>query len=212
MIEKWKEFFRWKYSVIYVASTLIVLVAFLMLFAKFLIFVEARPGAVLPDPVFQWFDAVVLNPLIFTLIYGSMLTCFIYLMINYPVRLLMSLQTYSLLLLVRFVMMYVTPLDPPAGTIDLEDPLIFVVGTGTKITKDLFFSGHTSTMFMLAMLTVNKKLKTVFIINTFIVAAMVILQKVHYAIDVLVAPFVSYTVYRIIFLLNTKVIFKGKTI
>jgi signal peptidase I len=31
MIEKWKEFFRWKYSVIYVAVTLIILVAFLVL-------------------------------------------------------------------------------------------------------------------------------------------------------------------------------------
>jgi hypothetical protein len=212
MIEKWKEFFRWKYSVIYVAATLIILVAFLVSFSRFLIFVEARPGAVLPDPVFNWFNAVELNPVIFGLIYGSMLTCFIYLMINYPVRLIMSLQTYSLLLLVRFVMMYVTPLDPPAGTIDLEDPLIFVVGTGTKITKDLFFSGHTSTMFMLAMLTVNKKLKTVFIVNTFIVASFVILQKVHYSIDVLVAPFISYTVYRIIMLLNKKVFYKGKTI
>jgi hypothetical protein len=212
MIEKWKGFFRWKYSVIYVAATLIILMAFLVSFSRFLIFVEARSGAVLPDPVFNWFNAVELNPVIFGLIYGSMLTCFIYLMINYPVRLLMSLQTYSLLLLVRFVMMYVTPLDPPAGTIDLEDPLIFVVGTGTKITKDLFFSGHTSTMFMLAMLTVNKKLKTVFIVNTFIVASFVILQKVHYSIDVLVAPFISYTVYRIIMLLNTKVFYKGKTI
>jgi hypothetical protein len=99
-------------------------------------------------------------------------------------------------------MMYVVPLDPPVGTIDLQDPLVFVVGTGTKITKDLFFSGHTSTLFMIFLVMEKKWMKNVYLVNTILVGVFVILQKVHYSVDVMVAPFISYGVYRIVGFLN----------
>jgi hypothetical protein len=134
----------------------------------------------------------------------------LYLAKEEPLGLVIALQTYSLLVLVRMAMMYTVPLDPPIGTIDLQDPLVFVVGTGQKITKDLFFSGHTSILFMMILVTRKKWLKYIFLINTFIVGSFVIIQKVHYTIDVLVAPFVAYTCYKIIIYLNTKYFTKSK--
>lgn len=113
--------------------------------------------------------------------------------------------------LFRMLSMYVTPLEPPLNTIDLKDPLVFVLGTGTIITKDLFFSGHTATMLLLSLSAVNKKLKTIFLINTFIVALFMLIQKAHYSIDVIAAPFYAYCSYRIICFFHKKLLEKYKS-
>ena len=200
--DNWNIFLSKKINLHLLIWTLAVLIVSVFSLSRFIIFAETRNGAVLADPVFTWFDAIELNIPIFTFIYGSLITCLVYLVINHPSRLIIALQSYSLLVIIRMAMMYVTPLNPPAGTIDLQDPLVFVVGTGTKVTKDLFFSGHTSTLFLLFLVTINKKLKYVFLVNTVLVGVFVTLQKAHYTTDVLVAPFVSYAVYKIIIYLN----------
>ena len=209
MIDNWKVYFKQKNSVFILVATLIVLILCVSSLAKFIVYVETRPGVVLDDPVFYWFNAVDLNVPVFALIYLSILTCMLYLAVNHPNDLIIALQTYSLLVIVRMAMMYVVPLEPPVGTIDLNDPLVFVVGTGTKITKDLFFSGHTSTLFMIFLVTHKRWLKYVYLVNTILVGSFVILQKVHYSIDVFVAPFVAYACYRIILHLNSKLFSKS---
>ncbi|MCE1165584.1 MAG: hypothetical protein LWX07_09315 [Bacteroidetes bacterium] len=200
--DNWGIFLNKKSNVYLLIWTLIVLAISVFALSRFIVFAESRNGAVLNDPVFTWFNAIELNIPIFTFIYGSLITCLVYLVINHPSRLITALQSYSLLVIIRMAMMYVTPLNPPIGTIDLQDPLVFVVGTGTKVTKDLFFSGHTSTLFLLFLVTVNKKLKYVFLVNTVLVGVFVTLQKAHYTTDVLVAPFVSYAVYKVVLYLN----------
>jgi len=202
MKDNWKIFFRKENSVRLYVWTLLVLVVCVFSLSRFLIFAESRDGAVLKDPLFDMFSAVELNVPVFILIYGSLLTCIVYLAVNHPSRLIIALQSYSLLVLVRMLMMYVTPLNPPAATIDLQDPLVFIFGTGSKITKDLFFSGHTSTLFLLFLVTANRKLKYVFLVNTFLVGLSVILQKAHYSIDVFVAPFIAYGVFKFILYIN----------
>jgi hypothetical protein len=202
--DNWNNFLSKKNNMYLLIGTLIVLIACVYFLSRFIIFVESRNGAVLNDPLFNRFSAIELNIPIFTLIYGSLISCLVYLVINYPARFIVALQAYTLLVIFRIAMMYVTPLDPPAGTIDLQDPLVFIVGTGTKITRDLFFSGHTSTLFMLFLVTVNRKLKYTYLVNTLLVGLFVFLQKAHYTVDVLVAPFVSYAVYKIVYYFNEK--------
>lgn len=182
--------------------TLLVLFLVLRIFTWFVVQNESREGVILDDPVFKLFTAVDLNIPIFALIYLSLVFGLISLSFR-PEWLLVALQTYCLMVIFRMVMMYVTPLDVPEGTIDLEDPLVFLIGTGgLKLTKDLFFSGHTATLFILFLTAQNKKLKYVFLICTILVGLFVILQKVHFTVDVLVAPFVSYVSYRIVVLMN----------
>jgi hypothetical protein len=204
MKEKWKEYFKEKNAGVTFGITLAVLILSLYVLSRFILFAEARQGVVLDDPVFQWFNAVDLNILIFALIYGSLISGIVYLVRSNPRGLVIALQTYSLMIIVRMAMMYVVPLDPPMGTIDLQDPLVFIIGTGTKITKDLFFSGHTATLFMIFLVTEKKWLKKVFFINTLLVAVFVVLQKVHYTADVMVAPFVSYGAFKVVSFLNSK--------
>jgi hypothetical protein len=202
MKEKWKEYFKGRYAGVKFGVTLAATVLCLFTLSKFIVFIEARKGVVLDDPLFHLYDAVALNLIIFALIYGSLLSGIIYLSINNPKGLVFALQTYIGIVIVRIAMMYVVPLEPPIGTIDLQDPLVFVVGTGTKITKDLFFSGHTSTLFMIFLVMEKKWMKNVYLVNTILVGIFVILQKVHYSVDVMVAPFISYGVYRIVGFLN----------
>lgn len=75
-------------------------------------------------------------------------------------------------------------------------------GKGEILTKDLFFSGHTGTLFLLFLLVENKYLKTIFLAATILVGSAVLLQHVHYSVDVFVAPFVAYGSFRIIKVLH----------
>lgn len=177
--------------------TLLLLYFVLSLFTKFLLYVENRQGVLLNDPLLIKFTAIDLNVYIFILIYASLLAGLIVLTYH-PRYFVIALQSYILMVVFRMAMMYVTPLEPPAGTIDLQDPLVFVVGTGQAIRKDLFFSGHTATLFLLYLTCRNKKLKIAFLASTVLVGLFVILQKAHYTVDVLVAPFVAYVSYRIV--------------
>jgi membrane-associated phospholipid phosphatase len=173
------------------------------MFSRYLIFNEARPGVVFDDPLLRHFRAINLNPLIFFVIYSSLIISLIAFLFK-PWQLMIGFQTYTLMVLFRMVAMYLVPLDPPEGCIDLQDPVVFVLGTGQKVVKDLFFSGHTATAFMLFLVAKNKYLKSYFLAATFIVGISVILQKAHYTIDVYVGIIFSYASYQIIKSLHKK--------
>lgn len=206
MFSDWKSFLNDKRYTTMLTISIILLFVLLIVFAKFLIFVENRQGVVLEDPIMKMFTALDLNIPIFIVIYGSLVSGLI-ILARAPKNLLIGIQTYSLMLVFRIVGMYITPLDIPLGSINLQDPLVFVLGTGQIITKDLFFSGHTATLFIIFLVMNNKKLKLLYLFLTITVAIMIYLQKAHYLLDILVAPFVSYAAYRIILNLN-KVILK----
>lgn len=203
--DNWKIFWSEKAFKFQLPVTIVLLFLTLHFFSQFLVFIEQRPGVVLNDPILNLFNPVRLDWIIFSLIYVSILTGLLFLL-KYPQYFLIAIQAYILMNLFRMISMYVVPLESPLGTLELKDPLIFVVGTGTPITKDLFFSGHTSTMFLLSLAAVNKKLKIIFLISTFLVGFLVVLQKAHYSIDVIVAPFYAYCSYKIIYSLQKKFI------
>ena len=208
----WKTSWSEKTFKFQLPVTIVLLFLALHFFAQLLVFIEQRQGVVINDPILNLFNPVRLDWIIFSLIYISILTGLLFLL-KYPQYFLIAIQTYILMNLFRMISMYVIPLDPPLGTLDLNDPLIFVVGTGTPITRDLFFSGHTATMFLLSLTAVNKKLKIIFLISTFLVGFLVILQKAHYTIDVIAAPFYAYCSYKIIYSLQKKLMpetFTGK--
>jgi membrane-associated phospholipid phosphatase len=80
----------------------------------------------------------------------------------------------------------------------LNDPLVEFFGTGQTLTKDLFFSGHTATLLILFLVSEKKIVKTVFLISTILVAIAVLLQHVHYTIDVFAAVFFTYACYKLL--------------
>lgn len=200
---RWKDFFSHPFLKNEFIVTVVLLVITVYSFSRYLLFNEARPGAILEDPLLSHFNAIDLNPLIFFTIYSSLILGLIYFSF-YPVLLMTAFQVYTLMVMFRMLAMYLVPLDPPADCIDLQDPVVFMMGTGQKVVKDLFFSGHTSTAFMLFQVAKNKYLKSYFLIATIVVGISVILQKAHYTIDVYVGIIFSYASYRIIKQLHNK--------
>jgi membrane-associated phospholipid phosphatase len=109
----------------------------------------------------------------------------------------------------RLIAMYVTPFSAPEKLLLLDDPFVQFFGSGQILTKDLFFSGHTATLFLLFLIADKKSFKIFFLCCTLLVAAAVILQHVHYTVDVFTAPFFAYTSYRIVIMINENITVKN---
>jgi hypothetical protein len=191
--EAWAERgFRWR-----VLLTVPMLAATLAALAALVKWVERRPGAILPDPVLAWLAPRDVTWPVFTLIYVGILLA-VFLLARSPVRLVIGVQAYVVMALLRIVVMWATPLDPPPGMIILEDPLVQGFGGASQaLTRDLFFSGHTSTMFLLFLAVPGRPAKAYFLASTVAVAGLVLVQHVHYAVDVLAAPAFAYAAWRI---------------
>jgi len=200
----WKEAFRSSKFKIEFTATIILLIFILTALANFLNFVETRDGVVLKDPLLNLFEPVNLTWLIFGLIYISIITAIIVFLKN-PESLITAFQSYIVMTFFRIIAMYLLPLNPPQKMIPLGDPFVEYFGTGQLLTKDLFFSGHTATLFLLFLLADSKSIKIFFLISTIIVAVAVLLQHVHYSIDVLAAPFFAYCSFVLIKKLRKKI-------
>ncbi len=193
----WKETFRNRKFRVEFVITFLLLIFILRTLASFLNFVEARDGVTLNDPLLNLFEPIDLTWLTFGLIYVSLFTA-LYFFIKKPALLITALQSYILLIAFRIIAMYFLPLNPPNKMISLSDPFVEFFGTGQLLTKDLFFSGHTATLFLLFLLAEKKQLKVFFLVSTIIVAVSVLSQHVHYSIDVFAAPFFAYCSFIII--------------
>ena len=182
------------------------------IFARFLVFNETRPYSLkIVDPLFNFFGAIDLNIIAFPVIYVALVTFIIYNSYR-PRTLMFAFYCYAIMVWVRMFAMYVTPLDVPEGAIDLRDPIVFLVGTGQAVQKDLFFSGHTASLTLLAIIVFNAKkisgtdysfkidnfMKIFFFFCLIIVAVSILLQKAHYTIDVFAAPFFAFGVYSVV--------------
>jgi len=171
--------------------SLIYLVLVLCFFASFVQYVEGRDGITYTDPVLEMFSPIDLTWLIFTLIYGSLVLAVIHLL-DKPQLLHLAVLTYAVLVSIRMGAMYLLPLNPPEDSILLNDPFVQLFGSTEILTKDLFFSGHTATLFMLYLVCRSKPIKTVFLACTVLIGLGVLLQHVHYSVDVFVAPFIAF--------------------
>lgn len=195
----WKNFLKKKRKEFIL--TVFFLAVILYIFPNFLNYVEERQGIILADPILELFNPIDLTWLTFGLIYISLIVA-IYSFAAKPEILLLALQSYSLLVIFRMMVMYSAPLDAPEKLILLNDPFVQFFGSGKVLTKDLFFSGHTATLFLLFLISDKKYLKIIFLICTVLVGIAVLLQHVHYTIDVLSAPFFAYASYKIAAVIN----------
>jgi hypothetical protein len=192
----WAEAWRDRRFRLRLALTVPALVAALATLARFLTFVEARPGAVLPDPLLALLAPRDLTWLTFSLIYLGIFFG-VARLAREPRALVVALQAYVLMVIFRMAAMWVTPLEAPPGMIPLHDPLVRLFGPGKLLTKDLFFSGHTSTLFLLFLAVPGRRSKGLFLFCTAAVGISVLAQHVHYTVDVLAAPFFAYASFRI---------------
>ena len=146
--------------------------------------IQGRPGTPLPDPILQWLPAVNVSLPLFILIW-SLSALAIVRAIRTPHILLVFIWSYILLTLMRMATITLLPLEPPIHLINLVDPLSNFFYGPKFITKDLFPSGHTSTMFLLYFCLQAKGDRRIALVITFAVAILLLVQHVHYTVDIL---------------------------
>ncbi len=192
---EWKEFTQNRLKIVILVVSFLLVALSLHFAAVFICGIESRKGFAFDDPLLSIFKPIDLTWLIFFVLYFSVFFVLIHLIFK-PEKLLLGFFSYTLLLGLRILSMYLLPLDPPKNIIPLTDPIIENFGTDITLTRDLFFSGHTSLMVLLFLLSEGKLAKIILFIGILIVGLGVMLQNVHYSVDVLVAVFASYCSYN----------------
>jgi hypothetical protein len=158
--------------------------------------IQQRKGAVLNDWLLTRIPPHNVSVLIFALIWGMALLILTR-AVNNPSIYITYCWTFIFIYIVRFVTLSVVALNPPPGLVPLVDPLSSFFQGNTVITKDLFFSGHTSTMVLIFLCLERRTDKIIALIAAFAVAYLLLVQHVHYTIDILAAPIFVYACYRL---------------
>jgi hypothetical protein len=187
----WRAAWHWprfRRLLVLAVGLLLVLAALL---PRFFAWVQARPGSLLPDPVLAHLPAHDVSGVAFSVIYLGIGLGVITLAAR-PLWLVRALWAYLLLHIFRCLTLFLLPLEPPTGLIVLRDPLVerFFYAAPSPITKDLFFSGHTATLLLLALAVGPGWQRQILAAGTVLIGSLVLVQHAHYTYDVLAAvPF-----------------------
>ena len=171
----------------------IVILAFiLILIPHFFAYVENREkGYFLNDWLLAIIPAWDASIYIFLILYG-MAIFYLYRMSRNTSICLTALWSYVFLCIARIITITIVPLLPPKDMIELIDPCSIIFYGGHTITKDLFFSGHTATIFLGALCLQKKSDKIIAFCATGVIGLLLLVQHVHYTADVFAAPFFSW--------------------
>jgi membrane-associated phospholipid phosphatase len=191
-LEAWQHK-RFRYKTI-IALLLVAII--LILLPTFFAFIEKREGMVLQDFVLDAIPAMDVSIPTFAIIWSVVLLVF-YRIYQNPRLFLVVAYGFILMCVLRVLTISLLPLHPPTGLIVLKDPIANIAygGNGIFITKDLFYSGHTGNMFLFFLCLEHKWDKIIALTASFLVGILVMVQHIHYSIDVLAAFLFTYFIY-----------------
>jgi hypothetical protein len=161
-----------------------------------------KPGIQLNSYVPSRFPPRDFSWLIFGLIYFALIIT-LQGLLGRPLSIFLGLKCYLAVTILRMVTMYLFTLEPPPGIISLQDPIVDMVAYGGVVfNKDLFFSGHIATLTLLSIIEYRPLVKRLLVSITVAVALLLMIQRVHYFIDVIASPIITLAIVRV--LSNTK--------
>jgi hypothetical protein len=170
----------------------LILISFILLSLPFFYqAIEKRNGISFNDYLLAWLPAYDLSLFIFVVIWSMALLTFSRFRQD-PSIFLTFLWGFILINLSRFISIGLLPLNAPADLIPIHDPISNQFYGPKFITKDLFFSGHTAAMFLMFLCLKKKTDKILALIATIFIGVAVLLQHVHYTMDVVMAPVITY--------------------
>jgi len=173
----------------------LILISFILLSLPFFYqAIEQRNGISFNDYLLAWLPAYDLSLFIFTVIWSMTLLTFSRFKQD-PTIFLTFLWGFILINLSRFVSIGLIPLNAPADLIPIHDPISNHFYGPKFITKDLFFSGHTAAMFLMFLCLKKRTDKILALLATIIIGIAVLLQHVHYTMDVVMAPVITYFIW-----------------
>jgi hypothetical protein len=159
--------------------------------------IERRPGTQLHDIVLSQLQPHDVSLYIFMIIWTMALLTLIR-AIQTPSIYVHYVWLYIVICMTRMLTITLVPLAAPAGLVELVDPLTGVFYGHTVITKDLFYSGHTASLLSMYFCLPKKGDKILALLASLIVGCLLLVQHVHYTIDVLAAPVFVYLLNRVL--------------
>ncbi len=168
--------------------------AILIFFPYFFSYIEQRQnGIILNDLVLEFLVPRDLSVPVFIIIWSTTILA-IYRCVKQPAIFLAILYSSIFLCFARMLSICFVHLEPPINLIPLKDPLTSITygRRGLFITKDLFFSGHTSNMLLLALCLPKKSDKIIAFSSAISIGIMVLIQHVHYSVDVIGAVLITF--------------------
>lgn len=198
----WKE--TWNSSLqrsqLLIGTVLMTIISFML--PPFFNLIQKRTGPVLNDWVLSAIPPHNVSWAIFTVIWGIGFYA-LYRAMEKPTIYITYLWSFIFITILRVLAISMVPLNPPAGLIVLTDPLTAVFYGRSTITKDLFFSGHTSILFLIFLCLERKWDRILALVGTIIVVCLLLVQHVHYTIDIIAAPVIIYPVHKFVkYMLN----------
>ena len=159
--------------------------------------IQQRPGPVLADPLLALLPRYDVATPVFVLMYGAVLGAVGWLT-RHPLLFLRGLWGYFILMLLRMATIWLVPLSPPLALVPMPDPFtahLFHTAANEVITKDLFFSGHTATVAILALAVRGRWWRGTLAVVAVAIGLLVLVQRVHYTYDVAAAPLFAWLAY-----------------
>lgn len=175
---------------------LLLVTIILTLLPTFFAFIEKREGMVLQDYLLDIIPAMDVSIPTFIIIW-TVVILVLYRIYQNPRLFLVVAYGFILMCLARILTISLLPLNPPTGIITLQDPIANIAygGNGIFITKDLFYSGHTGNMFLFFLCLEAKWDKIIALTASFLIGLLVLIQHIHYSIDVFAAFIFTYFIY-----------------
>jgi hypothetical protein len=195
--ESWKLIWNSTTSRVQLITGSALLAVLLAVMPFFFNTIEKRKGIQLDDWVLDHIGPHNVSVAIFAIIWGMALLAF-YRAATKPAMYVTYAWAYSFIIIIRFITISIFKLDPPAGLINLIDPLTGIFYGHAQITKDLFFSGHTATLCLIYLTLEKKADKTIGFLAVIAVGCLLLVQHVHYTLDVIVAPIAVFPIYKLV--------------
>lgn len=169
-------------------------IGLLSIFPVFYQYIETRNGYVNDDLFLQLIPAYDVSMPIF-IVTWFMAILIILKAIQNPSVFMTFMYGFIILNIARIISISLIPFNPPTELIPISDPIANIFYGNIFITKDLFFSGHTATQF-LCFLCLQRRLDRILgLIATIVMGFLVLIQHVHFTIDVVSAPIFAYFCY-----------------
>jgi hypothetical protein len=185
--------FAWDYPAfrLKLITGIILMTLIVFYLQDFFVFVQGRSGIPVKDRLLDILPAADVSVYIFLILYPAS-GLFFWRVRKNSTLCITALWGYIFLCLIRMLTISLIPLEAPKQLVHMTDPFSIIFYGSNMITKDLFFSGHTATLFLVGLCLENKTEKMIIFCATALLGLLLLIQHVHYTADVLAAPFFSY--------------------